>query len=523
MEHFEDAAKQRRWNDMKAAVGAYVSQNRSSEKRMSLDDILLNTKAVSFDSLVCQTQIKTVEDRDRYINRGYDILLTEGECKDKLDLDPACIWYSPSISNRCFYFNEDTLAAAPLHLELLLSNFYPTPESFYKAIHSREEEVAVGDYLGSISCLPDAMQIEYFNLLIDKKGSDIPGLYELFFTSYVHSDYGFSGFSQETLSAILKSKTADDKAKTNEALKDLPDVFTIYRGGNTASVPYDKAYSWTLDKNIANFFACRRGSGEGYIVEAQVSKEDVIDAFLDDRCEAEIFVDPRNVKIINETQIHGANYIGAILSEVAPMFHEYKEHLKDLPFAQDSAEHGIDHEARVLLLSLMIAEEMDLPLRDRRVLATAAIYHDTQRVNDGDDLEHGKAAAEFYHQIVKDPDPLVEFLCEYHSRPDEEGYQQIQNNRKLSKSRSRSKLLLDVFKDADGLERVRFGIKALDINQLRLPISQEMTLVARLCKEQIKSLGPQKVAKPSLADQIQTASNKAVSYSSTNKQKETER
>lgn len=181
----------------------------------------------------------------------------------------------------------------------------------------------------------------------------------------------------------------------------------------------------------------------------------------------------------------------------------------DLVFAQKSEEHGLNHQARVLLLSLIIANEMDLPLRDRRVLATAAIYHDTQRVNDIDDSEHGKSSCDYYHNSVKDPDPLVEFLCEYHCRPDKEGYQEIMNNRKLSKSRSRSKLLIDVFKDADALERVRFGIQALDVNQLRLPISQELSLVARLCKEQIRDLGPQKVARPSLSSQIQSASEKA--------------
>lgn len=87
---------------------------------------------------------------------------------------------------------------------------------------------------------------------------------------------------------------------------------------------------------------------------------------------------------------------------------------------------------------------------------------------------------------TKSPNYLVEFLCEYHCLPDEKGYAEIQNNKKLKRNSSLATKLLQVFKDADGLDRVRFGIRDIDLNQLRTSVSKGLTLVARFCLEQIK-------------------------------------
>lgn len=322
MSKYDDALKQKHWNDLKAAVGTMVSQKSYGGGSMNLDDLLLNIKDVDFASLVSQAQIKTADDKALYSRQGYDILLTADELKEKFNVDPSCVWYSKSFAYRTLYFNPETLAAAPFHLELLLSGSYPNfEESFIKAIETREAEVAAGDYQGSLTALPDAMQMEYFNRLIEKKGSGIPGLYELFFSNYINSDYGFSGVKPDTLKAILASKMESDREKMQEALKDLPDKVKIYRGGNTASAPYTEAFSWSLDKNVANFFACRRGSGQGYLVEAEIPKEDIIEAFLDDRNEREVFVCPDDVKILNEISIHGLDYLKTVLPAVAPMYH----------------------------------------------------------------------------------------------------------------------------------------------------------------------------------------------------------
>lgn len=479
----------------------------------TIDDILLNINNVTFKSMICQSAIQTAEDKEQYRAKGYDIELTEQEFKEHFHVDPSCVWYTPSISSPSLYFNPETLAAAPFHVNLILGGQCPITGSLYQFLDEIETEVANNDFSGSIGTLPDAMRIEYFKLLIDKKGSDIPDLYHLFFSTYCRSDYGFNNIDPQTFKTILNSKTIEEKAKTEAKLRDLPDTLTIYRGGNTASTPFEKAYSWTLDINVANFFACRRGFGEGYIVEAEVDKKDVIESFLDEMSESEVVVDPQNIRILSKIPVRGVDFIAPILPEISPMYLKYKEQMKDLEFAQDSLVHGPEHQARVLLLSLTIAHLMDLPQSDRKLLATAAVFHDTQRTNDDEDPTHGEASKDYYHATVKNPEPLVEFLCKYHCLPDDLGYKEIMNNRQLSKNRSRAKLLYDIFKDADALERVRFGLRALDLNQLRLPVSKELSLTARLYQEQVKVEMKPKLKKASLSSKIQTAKSKAASSS----------
>lgn len=261
------------------------------------------------------------------------------------------------------------------------------------------------------------------------------------------------------------------------------------------------------------------------MVEGEVAKKDVIEAFLDDRRESEIVVAPEHVNVLNCISIKGLEFIKPILPEITPMYHKYRDQMETLAFAHDSDVHGHEHEARVLLLSLIIAHHLDLPMRDRKILAAAAIYHDTQRTNDDVDPTHGKAAKAYYQSFCPAPDPHVSFLCEYHCLPDEMGFKEIRNNRKLSKDRSRSQLLFDIFKDADALDRVRFGLRSVDLNQLRLPISKELSLVARICLEQIKverSRG-QKNAKSLLDRQIQQAVAKVPKLSASNPKEEKQR
>ena len=456
---------------------------------MNLDELLLNINDTSFESAVCQVDIQTEFEKKEYQELGYNIPLTETEFREKFPtVDPRHIHYIPSYSMGCFYFNRESLAVCPFHVEMLLpGSSVLSIEGTCQEIARREAKAAAGDYFASLMTLNDRMRLEFFAMLIEKHGNNVDNLYRLFFDAYTESDYGFKGLDPQTLNIILHSKTEEDRKRTAVKIKDLPDVVTIYRGGNTESTPYREAYSWTLNINVANFFASRRGRGPGYIVEAQVNKNEIIDAFLDDRSEEEIIVDPKTVKVLREIPIQGLDFVADILPKVKQTYLAYRDRMGELRFTQRSSIHGKEHEARVLLLTQIISEMMDLPLVERKILAEAAIFHDTQRTHDGEDEHHGEMARTYYFRSVDKPNYLVEFLCKYHCLPDEIGYTEIENNKKLRRNRSQATRLYQIFKDADALDRIRLGsIRELDLNQLRLDVSKQLTLVARFCLEEIK-------------------------------------
>lgn len=459
---------------------------------MTINDLYLNVKDVSFDSIICQTQIKTEADKEAYLKQGYQIEMTEAGFRERFPMIvPERIYYSPSISLPCFYYNKETLAICAFHINMLA--LFDTDKKFLSGtlsvIEKCEEVATTGKYnsfTSALMTLPDRMRLEFFTLLLNKHGADYPGLYKQFFATYKMADYGFNGMDKTTLQTILKSKSEEDRLRTEATIKDLPTELIIYRGGNSASAPYKEAWSWTLDINVANFFAARRGTDTGYIAKAKIHKKDIVEAFLDSNSEKEIIVNPKDLHIIEVIPVHGISFLEEHLPKVAPIYRFYLDWLKKLDFAIESDVHGQYHSARVLLLTQFIAERKHLPYSEKRLLATAAIFHDTQRTHDGDDKEHGALAAEYYHRISARPEPIVEFLCKYHCLPDEAGYAEIATNPALQGCRALARRLIRILKDADALDRVRFCISNLDMNQLRESISEELTLVARICFEQIK-------------------------------------
>ena len=480
--------KSKKWAELKTLVGQQVQISKAGGN-YPLDRIMMKSKAVRFDSIVCQSTIKTKEDVDTLRSKGYNVELTMDEFQKSFTVDPNMIWYTHFLSLGCFYFNPDTLAACPFPIEFYIHKIGAMNiESAYEAFKAREKEVAEGWYIGSATTLPDVMRLEYLRLLIEKNGPNIQSLYHLFLNIYSNSDYGFSDIDNTTLQTILQCKTEEEKAVTTEQLSQLPELVTIYRGGNSESTPYDKAYSWTTDINVANFFAIRMGDGPGYIAKGTVKKKDIIECLFNKGDEKEILVDPSSVSIDEVIPVRGLDLLERLLPTVSPLYHEYRNQLYNLDFNHPSSIHGWDHEARVLLLCLIISELLNLPASDKKILATAAIYHDTRRTHDWVEPGHGAASSAYYHEHVKNPDPIVEFLCEYHCRPDEEGYEEIKRNRKLSTNRSRVTRLFQIFKDADGLERIRLGNLRveMDLNQYRLPVTRELTLIAKLCYEHIE-------------------------------------
>lgn len=453
---------------------------------MTLSDIMLNAKDVSMEQLVFQSDIKTDEDVKKYQEKGYRVTLTTEQFKEKFELPAEHIAYTPSISYEALYFNRETLAALNFPLTLYMDEFGMDIEKFYQAVKNIEQEVENGDYITSISSLPDRMRLEYFDILI-QRGIDFPDFYEKFYSFYIMSDYGFSALSADTLEKVVAKKTEKDWQRTRECLKPLPDIVTIYRGQTKLSTPLERAYSWTVDKNIACFFASRMGTDEAEIVEARVSKDKILEYDISSN-ENEVWVKFEDIEIVNRTQLYGLNKLQELLPQVEDTYNIYKKKLSKLNFATDiEGVHGKAHTLRVLLLCLLLAKQMGLSIKKTELLATVAIYHDTCRQHDGIDEVHGYDAMQYYKENVRRPHPIVEFLIEYHAIDDRFGYRELNNNPDLLDKAETVKLLFEIFKDADALDRVRFGISQLDLGYLRTEEAKHFPLIARICCDNVKA------------------------------------
>jgi uncharacterized protein len=140
----------------------------------------------------------------------------------------------------------------------------------------------------------------------------------------------------------------------------------------------------------------------------------------------------------------------------------------------------MNHARRVLFFAELLAALEDLPETERDILATAAVYHDIGRTNDGVDYEHGYASfikAEqlgLIHMESAEDYRTVKYLIEEHCIRDKDAFALVMNYELLEPERG--KRLLKFFKDSDGLDRVRIN----DLNPafLRLPVSQELVQTA---------------------------------------------
>lgn len=445
----------------------------------TIDKLSVNIKGITFDLMVSLLDIVNEDDKKKYQKLGYHQLLTKSEFEKHFSVDPKYIFYVPSVSNPVIYYNKETMAITEIPVLAIMKEVNKLDSKFptiYEFIDKAETNIKNRDFIYLITLLPDAMRIEYLKMLIE---SDIriDNIYQLFFTIYTSSDFGFSIVNNDFIDTIIRYKTEEERNITNEKMRKLSEDIIVYRGGNSLSVPFTEAYSWTTDINIATFFATRMGDGPAYIAQGTVKKHQVIE-YIDTK-EQEIVVYPQNVEIQNVIDLKDVTFLEMAIPRSSAIFSLYKERFTKLDFSSSLEEHDKLHRLRVLLLSIFLCRELQLSSEDRTIIYMTAIYYG---------IEYEKGISEYYSQNNLEPNPIVEFLCEYYCLPDAIGYQEIENNPELNSQADRVKFLYDLFKDADALDKIRFGWQqgGLDMSQLRLEVSKTYPLVARICYQNLE-------------------------------------
>lgn len=336
-----------------------------------------------------------------------------------------------------------------------------------------------------------------------KRVHDIPqnDRYRIFRSFHSRVEYGFEEMLINGLESIIdhqKGKYPMDLLKP--LLKDDKGRVKIYRGVLSESTAPEKAYSWTSDISVAARFATRFGKTGGQIYSAYACPENISD-FIIDRNEKEVIVLPKYLEDIAEVHLDTIedtefqNWMAEefIINEYNLLTEKLMDKKSFRNYAMKTGVHDIKHMKKVLLLSLILANKVGLPERERMILAYCSIYHDIGRKYDEVDETHGLKSIEIMREekvfekirrhdfyLEKKDIPLIEFIIKYHCMNDSDAYDYLK--RKGVKD-NRYKVLYRMFKDADALDRVRFD--GLNTEMLRLKESKNLILLAYQLQSQI--------------------------------------
>jgi hypothetical protein len=339
----------------------------------------------------------------------------------------------------------------------LQKNDYPT---FFSIVDPR---IAVEAYLQLFHDIPDQ----------DK--------YRLFWYTFSRSRLKLDDFSADFINSIQKYRTEELRLPYDEQ-----GYIPVYRG-HISNSPVSQASSWTLDINTAIYFS-RCYQVNGRVFKGKVHKNRVL-ANLKYRNEKEIICFPGSIEEIEEMKLLSFTQIKPDLeaSGLINLYHQYGKHLNPDYFHKPGGIHGLSHTRRVLLLSLILSWMENLSAKDRDLLCQAAVYHDIGRCNDNFDPEHGRESYRKlqHYQLVNlesEEQEILRFIIENHSISDRQAAELV-NDYKV-KDYHRLLALYHVFKDADGLDRIR--INDLDVKQLRTPSAHKLLLVARELLERIQ-------------------------------------
>lgn len=213
------------------------------------------------------------------------------------------------------------------------------------------------------------------------------------------------------LELFIDSNRSNRSAMMNEDeinfLDKLPDQFTVYRGHQGFN---KRGYSWTLSFWTAKWFAQRFNQSKPGVIKATINKKDVIASILG-RNEYEIVALPKNLKDID-----------SVKKTKRPIWLEslFKE-FSSIKFLKNHSIHGPWHWEKVEINALELAKHTQNA--DSKVAHVFALIHDTKRINENHDPEHGHRSAEYAQFLWKQDklnltkhqlDVLVE-ACRYHN------------------------------------------------------------------------------------------------------------
>lgn len=342
-------------------------------------------------------------------------------------------------------------------------------KDFYKLFAFVDQRISFSVYKDIFELIPDN---EKFNVFKE--------IYSLV-------DYGFNNIEPSFIRQVFSYKHDDVHM---ELLKPYikNNKVVIYRGEGSQSTSHKEAYSWSLKIETACYFATRFNI-DGKVYKAEIDVKHIV-AYLDNRNEFEVLLLPEHVENIKLISMFKSEDIVNELesSGLLKVYQHYCNKIKNDLFLNPKGQHGVLHTKRVLLNNLILAMKYGLEKEYINILAFASIYHDIGRENDESDLIHGQKSVEKINNtslpLLKNShhNDIIKFIIANHNIEDEEAIQNLKQYQ--YEDENKIIFIFKIFKDADGLDRVRF--KDLNVKYLRKNISEKMLMFSYQSVQQIQ-------------------------------------
>lgn len=475
---------------------------------MYSSDLLAQCNYFTSDSLLPLKKIRTEADKKRYEKRGYTPGYTFSEWQQTFPkIDPNHIFYLNVINVKTVYFDAEHFIY--VYLPMFGKEFWASQNEIQseaefqdyvvKAIQIQTARAQENppDYAGLFTMYPPGLRMEAMSTLLEKEG-ETPLFYNIFITLYTTSKFSTKTIPVRLIQALKRSKSDAQKENTAKTLaKHFGDaeMIQVYRGIADRSAAPDEAISWTPNINEAYHFANMLGK-KPRIVYGQVRREDIIE-YLDleqeKGTEEEFLVMPGTVRISKIEPLYGITdkVVQDDVDKILNIYTIYKQLIISLydKFGRKSSDHDRIHSMRVLLYALVLASHLGVSKTGMMQLAEAATFHDIGRVDDTGNTTHGMRSVEFYLQARgKAADHVVEFLIINHCRSDATAKEHLVNQLSRGETK-RVWTLFTILKDADALDRIRFGYHVfpgsdgLDVMQLRNEWSKRIVPLAQQAEQ----------------------------------------
>jgi hypothetical protein len=204
-----------------------------------------------------------------------------------------------------------------------------------------------------------------------------------------------------------KDKLMDDDER--ELLAELPDEVRVYRGHMGKN---KKGLSWSFSSHAARYFAERFGNKNGGVVTGLVSKPK-IQALLLGRNEYELIINPKDVT--------DQKPFSWVHDKSDPLRKVFLVNWSQAPLrVHGRTFHGLHHWHKVDRNGITLASMT--PGADLELVRLFAAFHDSKRVNENHDPEHGARGAQHFQEYVQsgaislenDRIEKLAYACLYH-------------------------------------------------------------------------------------------------------------